>query len=176
MSDSQDLARRVQELEARMQRLHRGVRRRAGFELFGLPAYAIAFGPDPERGELRGHAKGFLAIGDVATGVIALGGVARGLVAVGGLAIGILAFGGGSLGLALALGGAAIGGVAIGGGAAGAVAVGGGAAGIYATGGAAAGPHVVSATRRDPEAEAFFARWGLPLPGPQPGVHTRPPR
>lgn len=43
----------------------------------------------------------------------------------------------------------------------GGVAFGGGAAGYYACGGGALGRHVIWAGERDPEAEAFFARYGL---------------
>jgi len=51
----------------------------------GYPLYHIAVGGDAESNELRGHAKGIVAIGDIATGVIAIGGVAKGFIAVGGL-------------------------------------------------------------------------------------------
>ena len=57
------------------------------------PFVSIAIGPDFGKNEVRGHARGFIAIGDLATGVIALGGVARGAVAFGGLAIGGIALG-----------------------------------------------------------------------------------
>jgi hypothetical protein len=163
-----EIEQRVQDLEAEVARLKlqrfRWVRRRAAFTLFGLPAYDIALGPDFEKGEMRGHAKGFIAIGDLATGVFALGGLARGVFAFGGLALGVFAFGGVSLGLGLALGGLAVGSLAIGGGAVGGVAIGGGAAGYYAAGGGAVGQYVVSAERRDPEAEEFFRKHHLPLP------------
>jgi hypothetical protein len=125
---------------------YRGVRRRSSLEFAGLPLYDVALGPDPEKGEFRGHAKGVLAIGDMASGVIAVGGLARGIVALGGLAVGLLSLGGLSIGLLLALGGGAFGGVA----------VGGGAAGYYACGGAAYGHAVVGALRRDAEAVEFF--------------------
>ncbi len=168
MEDRQRLERRVQELEAQMARLKRQrypcVRRRASFTILGLPAYDIALGPDLEKGEWRGHARGFVAIGDLATGVLALGGLARGVFAFGGLALGVVTFGGLSVGLALAIGGLAAGSIALGGGAVGGVAVGGGAAGYYAAGGGAIGQYVVSAERRDPEAEEFFRRHHLPLP------------
>ena len=89
MTDSRELEQRIKDLEAEVGALRRnvprGIRKRASFELFGLPAYDIALGPDPATGALRGHAKGFLAIGDLATGVIAIGGLARGLVALGGV-------------------------------------------------------------------------------------------
>lgn len=143
----------------------RSVRKRSEYEFLGLPLYAVATGPDLAGKEVRGHAKGIVAIGDIATGVIAIGGWARGLVAIGGLATGLVSFGGLAAGLAAALGGLALSaGVAVGGGAVGTVALGGGAVGQYATGGGAAGTHVVSATRQDPEAVEFFARYGIRVP------------
>jgi hypothetical protein len=161
----EDLRRRVEELEKEVATLrgrsYRGVRRRSAFELAGLPLYDIALGPDPEREQVRGHAKGILAIGDIATGLVALGGLARGGIAIGGLSIGLVSLGGLALGVLLAAGGGAIGGVAVGGGALGGVAIGGGAGGYYACGGAALGHAVVDARRRDSEAEAFFEAWRL---------------
>jgi len=169
MTDRRELEQRVESLEAEVARLRSvrqpSIRKRAAFELFGMPAYDIALGPDLEKGEMRGHARGFIAIGDVATGVFAVGGLARGLVAVGGLAVGAVSLGGMAIGLALALGGAAIGGLAIGGGAAGGVAIGGGAVGYYAIGGGATGKYVWSAERRDREVEELFERYHLPPPG-----------
>ena len=79
----------------------------------GMPMVAIALGPDPASNEVRGHARGFIAIGDMATGVIALGGLSRGVIALGGLAVGFVAFGGLGIGLA-AFAGLAIGGLAFG--------------------------------------------------------------
>ncbi len=35
----------------------RGVRRRSDYVYLGLPLWCIAVGPDPARGEMRGHAK-----------------------------------------------------------------------------------------------------------------------
>jgi hypothetical protein len=151
-------------------RVFRGFRRRSDVTILGLPAYEIAMGGDWEKGELRGHAKGFVAIGDIATGVFALGGLARGVFALGGVALGLVSLGGLSVGALLAIGGLAIGSVALGGGAVGHVAVGGGAVGTYACGGGAAGKYVVDATRRDPEAVEFFRTW----PGPEcPGLAPR---
>ena len=117
-----------------------GIRYRSSRQLFGLPLISIAVGPDPERGEWRGRARGLLAIGDIATGWIALGGLARGGLAIGGLAMGGVGVG------ALAAGGAAI--------------------GYYAYGGAAYGMAVVSALRQDSTAVAFLEQWApfLPLP------------
>jgi len=166
------LEQRVRALEAEVGRLRRGqgplrsIRRRATWQILGLPAWDVALGPEPDGTAPRGHARGFFALGDVATGVLAVGGVARGLFAFGGVAVGAVAVGGLSIGLALALGGAAVGGVALGGGALGGVAVGGGAAGWCAAGGGAAGVHVVSPTRRDPEAVAVLERLGLAVPPP----------
>jgi hypothetical protein len=165
MSSPGDLERRVRELEEEV-RLLRGrrpgrVRYRSAAAIGDLPLVSIALGPDPEGGERRGHARGIVAIGDIATGLVAIGGLATGGIAIGGLSLGLASLGGVALGILLAVGGAAVGGTAIGGAAAGRVAVGGGAVGVYACGGGAIGRHVVSATRRDPEAEAFFRERGL---------------
>ena len=166
--DSDQLKQRIAALEYEVATLkkhgypYRGIRKRSDRYFWGLPLYGIALGPDPEKGEMRGHARGIIAIGDMATGVLALGGVARGLVAVGGLALGlVLGFGGLSTGL-LAFGGLAVGGIAIGGGAIGGIAIGGGALGYYAVGGGAFGEHVISGMVQDPEAVRFFSEW---LPG-----------
>lgn len=137
----------------------RGVRRQSSRIVFGLPLWAVAFGPDWERGEMRGHARGIFAFGDLATGWVACGGLARGILAFGGLAIGLFAFGGGAIGVLLAVGGGAIGGIALGGGAVGLIAVGGGAYGYFAFGGGAEGVHAVSALGQDPEAVAFFQQY-----------------
>lgn len=165
MQSRQDLERRVRELEAEVARLRAGggrrVRYRSAAEFGGLPLVSIATGPDPAKGEMRGHARGILAIGDIATGVVALGGMARGLVAFGGLALGVITFGGASIGALAAVGGFAVGSIAFGGAAVGWTAVGGAAAGTYTCGGGAFGEHVISATRRDAEAIAHFERLGL---------------
>lgn len=89
------------------------IRSESALKLAGLPLWSVAIGADPAKGEKRGHAKGIVALGDMATGVFAAGGLARGVVAFGGLAIGLASFGGLGIGLVLALGGAAAGGVAI---------------------------------------------------------------
>jgi predicted RNA-binding Zn-ribbon protein involved in translation (DUF1610 family) len=132
-----------------------GKRYRSKATLFGLPVLDIAVGP--KDGEMRGKARGIIAIGDIATGGIAIGGVARGVVAVGGVALGLFSFGGLAVGLVAALGGLAVGGMATGGGAIGVLANGGGAAGVYAQGGGALGWFVRDART--------FAR---PLPRPDP--------
>ena len=136
----------------------RGVRRQSSYEYLGLPLWAIATGPDPAKGEIRGHARGVLALGDIATGVVAIGGFARGVIALGGLAVGIVAFGGLALG-GLAFGGLAIGAFALGGAAVGGIAIGGVALGIYAVGGIAWGTYVISAMERSPEAITFFTEF-----------------
>jgi hypothetical protein len=164
------LEKRVADLERQLAALSpvRGVRKRASWGLGDIPFYDIALGPDLARGELRGHAKGIIAVGDFATGVLALGGLSRGVVAIGGLAAGLVSLGGLSLGVIAAVGGLAIGGLALGGGAVGGVAVGGGAVGYYACGGGAAGKHVVDAMHRDPAALEYFREAGLErlcLPG-----------
>jgi len=115
----------------------RSIRRQSSHTVFGLPVWAIAIGPDMERGEMRGHARAIFALGDMATGWFAFGALAR-------------------VGLLVALGGGAIGGIAIGGGAVGAIAIGGGACGYYALGGAAVGIHTVSGLQQDSEAVSFF--------------------
>jgi hypothetical protein len=136
----------------------RGVRRQSSYEYLGLPLWAIATGPDSAKGEIRGHTKGVLALGDIATGVVAIGGFVRGVIAFGGLAVGIVASGGLAIG-GLAFGGLAIGAFALGGAAVGGVAIGGIALGIYAVGGIAWSTYVISAAERSPEAIAFFTQF-----------------
>ena len=158
----------------------RGVRKRSTKYIWGLPLFDIALGPDPDQDQVRGHARGIIAIGDIATGVLAMGGVARGFIALGGLALGVIALGGCSIGIllgigglgvgALAIGGLAIGLVAFGGGAIGLVAVGGGAFGFYACGGGAFGKYVISGMEQDPEAIRFFGQW---IPGIDQFAHPR---
>lgn len=168
MESREELERRVAELEKQVSALKgggvfpvRGIRKRASWGIGDIPFYDVAVGPDLTRGELRGHAKGVIAIGDMATGVLAVGGLSRGVIAVGGLAAGLVSFGGLSIGVLGAIGGLAIGSLALGGGALGGVAIGGGAVGYYACGGGAAGQHVMDATHRDPEAQEFFRHYGL---------------
>lgn len=165
MSERDDLAARVTELEREIARLtqgrFRGVRYESAARIGNLPLLALASGPDPERGEIRGHAKGIVAIGDVATGVVAIGGLARGFIALGGLALGLVSFGGLAVGALGAVGGLALGSLALGGGAVGYVAIGGGAAGYYACGGAAVGQYTIGPWYRSPEALEFFRRYGV---------------
>lgn len=117
-----------------------GKRYRSKATLFGLPVIDVALGP--RDGELRGKAKGIIAIGDVATGGLAVGGVARGVVAVGGLAVGLFAVGGAGVGLLAGAGGLGTGALACGGAAVGLLANGGGALGLVAQGGGAFGLYV----------------------------------
>jgi hypothetical protein len=164
MKSREELEARVEQLEREVAALRsapRRVRKRATWGLGNLPMYEVAVGPNPERGEARGHARAIVAIGDIATGFVAVGAWARGVVALGGLATGLVSFGGLSIGLLAAIGGLAIGSFAFGGGAVGAVAIGGGAVGHYACGGGAVGEHVITGTQRDPEAEVFFREHGL---------------
>jgi hypothetical protein len=115
-------------------------RYRSKATLFGLPVIDIAIGPMP--GELRGKARGIIAIGDMAFGGIAIGSMAAGVVAFGGLAIGLFALGGLALGILAGVGGGATGTLAAGGGAVGILASGGGAIGYAAQGGGAFGTFV----------------------------------
>jgi hypothetical protein len=143
----------------------RCVRRSSTNEFLGLPWYSIAIGPDFAKGERRGHARGVVAVGDIATGIFAFGGWARGVFAFGGFATGLFSFGGLSIGLVAAFGGFALSAVlAIGGAAVGTLAVGGAAAGHYAVGGAPYGTYVIGPRRADPEAVELFADWGFTVP------------
>lgn len=129
------------------------------------PWISIAMGPDPANNEARGHARGIIAIGDIATGVVALGGIARGAIALGGLAIGGIVIAGGGIGI-LTFAGLALGYLAIGGAAIGYAAIGGLAIGHYAMGGAAFGKYVIGPLHQDPQAVEFFSKLlpGLPIP------------
>lgn len=115
----QSLEQRISELEKQLdggRRANRtSIRKRSKSQPLGLPLFDVAIGPDAETGELRGHARGWIAIGDVATGVFALGGLAQGVIAVGGLSWGLVGVGGCTLGLLAAVGGVAAGCFALGG-------------------------------------------------------------
>lgn len=150
-----------------------GKRYNSPTRVFGLPLISIANGPHGN--EKHGHAKGIIAMGDMATGWVAFGGVARGIFAFGGVAIGLFSFGGLALGLMLACGGFALGGLtlggfnlggyATGGFATGIVAEGGMAFGVYARGGMARGQYVVSPRQQDPEAVDLFSFTELNIAG-----------
>ena len=149
------------QLEDYFARTPRGTRRRASWNLLGMPFYDIAIGPDPDKKEIRGRAKGFIAIGDRALGVIAIGNFARGGIAIGWAALGLVSIGGIAVGPLVAVGVLAFGGLAFGGVAAGPVAVGADATGIYACGIVARGEAVIDDDRRDPAAVVFFGERGL---------------
>lgn len=152
--------------DSQRDRSKRCVRRESSATLCGWPLVSIAMGPDPDRGERFGRARGVIAIGDTAIGAVAIGGGAVGIVAIGGGAIGAAAVGGGAVGLLIAVGGGAAGGCAVGGVAAGGlatggvaigfVAQGGAALGVYARGGSATGRHTISAGAADPQAQHVF--------------------
>jgi hypothetical protein len=119
----------------------------------GLPLLDIRVGPLGP-GTVRGVARGWIAIGDVAVGaVLAVGGAAFGTIAVGGLAVGLVSFAGLAAGL-LAVGGGAIGVWSLGGAAVALHAAMGGlaVAGSYALGGVAVAPHA-----NDAVAGVFFS-------------------
>ena len=61
-------------------RAKKGIRKRSATCFAGLPLYDIALGPDLDKGECHGHARGIVAIGDIATGWLAVGGAARGII------------------------------------------------------------------------------------------------
>jgi hypothetical protein len=147
----------------RMRDMRMPVRWKSSATILEYPLVAIAVGPDFANNEVRGHARGFIAIGDIATGVIALGGIARGLVALGGLAIGGITLAGCSIGV-LGFGGVALGYLAVGGAAIGYGAMGGLAIGHYAMGGAAFGKFVIGPLHRDPQAVEFFSKLSSWLP------------
>jgi hypothetical protein len=134
-----------------------GKRYRSKATLFGLPVLDIALGP--KNGELRGRAKGIIAIGDIATGLFAFGGIARGIVAFGGVSIGLFSIGGCAFGLLTAIGGFSIGALASGGGALGILANGGGAIGVYAEGGGAIGLHARGGNGFGSPAEFAPVQW-----------------
>lgn len=125
------------------------VRYESSIKLLGWPLVSVATGPDLDKGEIRGWARGIIAVGDVATGVIAIGGASAGVVSIGGVSAGVFA-----------LGGAALGGLVMAGAAIGFAAFGGAAVGYYAKGGAAIGKYIVSPQRQDPEAVKFFGPLG----------------
>ncbi|MCP4251252.1 MAG: hypothetical protein GY778_29805 [bacterium] len=146
---------------------HTGKRWQSATRVFGWPLMVIAFGPSGT--EKRGHAKGIIAVGDIATGFLAIGGWVRGIVALGGGAVGCVAIGGLSVGLVTAFGGVAIAGLAVGGIAGGVVAQGGMSVGILvdgglacgylARGGEARGAYTIDSRGASPGAKAVSDRW-----------------
>lgn len=141
----------------------RGTRYRSSFTILGIPFLAISKGPDMDKGEIFGHAKGIIAIGDVATGVLAIGGISRGVFALGGVALGGITLGGCSIGLLAAVGGLAVGSIAIGGCAIGGFAIGGCAIGYASVGALAIGKHTIGPQNQDPMLVNFFKDLGRML-------------
>ncbi len=86
----------------------RGKRAASSTVIMGMPLWSIAYGPDLENGEMRGHAHGIFALGELATGIVAVGAVAVGGITLAPVSIGVIAVG------AVAMGGVTIGGVSIG--------------------------------------------------------------
>jgi len=130
------------------------VRYESGLRLFGLPLVHVAIGPSAGQAGVRGVAKGWIAIGDIAFGVLfALGGVAVGGLSVGGLAVGALSIAGLSVGI-WSIGGLAIGVLSLGGAAVGLHAAEGGfaLAREFAQGGEAIAQHA-----NDAEAQAYIS-------------------
>jgi hypothetical protein len=124
----------------------------------GIPLVHVAVGPAPGTTAVRGIARGWIAVGDIAFGIlVALGGVAVGGLSIGGLSVGALAIAGLSVGI-WAVGGLALGVFAFGGAAIGLWAAIGGlaVAGEYAVGGAAIGVHA-----NDDVAQAYFRSRGF---------------
>ena len=76
----------ILEVLRRDRSIPRGKRYKSRTVLFGLALVRIAL--DPHEDELRGKARGIIAIGDIAIGVLAVGGAAIGLLALGGGALG----------------------------------------------------------------------------------------
>jgi len=164
-----ELEQQVHELDAQIAALRartllppNGIRRRATWSISSMPLYEISFGSDPGRGQMRGHARGIIAIGDRASGVLAIGGYARGVVAIGGLAAGIVSIGGLSIGLVSAFGGLAIGALSLGGTAVGGIAVGGSTVSYFACGASSIVRLVISTAQRPPDASAVLTRFSLP--------------
>ena len=125
--------------------------------LLGLPLIHIHVGPRVPGQPLR-RARGWLAIGEIATGVVAIGPFAAGVVSLGAFALGGLALAGVALG-GVTFGGVSVGILATGGMAAGIGVFGGMGAGIFGRAGLGLGPHVLSDGRLDGAARHFLGRW-----------------
>jgi len=149
--------------------LKNSIRYTSDKQILGKPLIDIAWGPDKSKGETFGHAKGFIAIGQMASGTIAIGLISYGILSFGLLSLGlvsfslllglgVVAFSGLAFGL-IAFGGAAFGLIAFGGMAAGYVAVGGFSIGKYAAGGFAIGKYIHTAAHSDPELIDFINQY-----------------
>ena len=71
----------------------KSVRHNCPVEIYGLPLWSVAIGPDELKNEKIGTAKGVIAIGDSATGVIAIGYLTKGVVSIGLVSMGVVSFG-----------------------------------------------------------------------------------
>jgi hypothetical protein len=133
---------------------------KSSIRLLGMPLVHVAIGPPEGSSGVRGIAKGWIAIGDIAFGVVfALGGLAVGGLSLGGLSVGVLAFAGLSVGI-WSVGGLALGVFALGGGAIAVWAANGGlaVASEYSLGGLAIGAHAnTDAARAYFESSWFFS-------------------
>src|SRR5437899_11980493 len=65
----------------------KSIRRQSSHTFCGLPLWAVAIGPNLERGELRGHALAIFAVGDMATGWFSCRRLPRRVVSVGRLTL-----------------------------------------------------------------------------------------
>lgn len=137
------------------------IRMRSQIRILGMPLWCVATGGNPRKGETFGHAKGFFALGDVATGVFALGGISTGVVAVGGVSFGVFTLGGVALGALFALGGVALAvvGFAMGGVAVGLAAYGGVAVGVWGKGAVGAWVYDIWVEVSSCPVTATLARW-----------------
>jgi hypothetical protein len=133
---------------------------KSSVHLLGMPLVHVAIGPTEGASGVRGIAKGWIAIGDIAFGVVfALGGLAVGGLSMGGLSVGVLALAGLSIGI-WSVGGLALGLFALGGGAIAIWAANGGlaVASEYSLGGLAIGLHAnTDAARAYFESSWFFS-------------------
>jgi serine/threonine protein kinase len=85
-----------------------GKRATSSTTIMGMPLWSVAYGPDIEKGEARGHAHGIFALGEFATGIVAVGLIAAGVFTLAPISVGVVAVG------AVAAGGVAMGGVSVG--------------------------------------------------------------
>ena len=147
----------------------RCVRWESQLKIKNIPLIAIAWGQDTNGSGNLAHAKGIIAIGQVASGVIAIGLISYGYISIGlvsfGLVsfswlvgFGLISFSGLAFGI-IAFGGAAIGVIAFGGMAIGYIAIGGFSVGIYSVGGFAIGQYIISEAGTDTAAVEFFSQY-----------------
>ena len=140
----------------RVARTGREYRSKASF--LGLPLVHINSGPRVPGQPMR-RARGWIAIGEIATGVVAIGAISAGFVAFGAVAFGVVTWAALGLGLVnfagLAIGGLSTGGVAIGVGALGGVGI-----GVFVHAKRAFGLHTSIEGEEVPDVvQAFFSQW-----------------